>query len=73
MKTCDKNLASDKKTPEKLCGKPATVSSSRRTRHRCEAHHEGFGWVPYDAKAAPPLPLPPLEVKVKKSTKKKAA
>jgi hypothetical protein len=71
MKTCDKNLAAD--TSVQLCGEPATVSSSRRTRHRCGSHHEGPGWVPYDAKVAPPPPLPPREVKAKRSTEKKAA
>ena len=44
MKTCDKNLASDKKTPEELCGKPAAVESSLSKRYRCGDHHEGPGW-----------------------------
>ena len=44
MKTCDKNLASDKKTPEKLCGKPAAVESSLGKWYRCGDHHEGPGW-----------------------------
>ena len=43
MKTCDKNLALSK-TPEKLCGEPATVESSLGKRHRCGEHHEGPGW-----------------------------
>ena len=44
MKTCDKNLASDKKTPVELCGKPAAVESSLGKRQRCGEHHEGPGW-----------------------------
>lgn len=43
-KTCDKNLA-EKKAPEQLCDKAATVTSSRELRHRCGAHCEGPGWV----------------------------
>jgi hypothetical protein len=44
MKTCDKNLAADRKAPEELCGEPATVESSLGKRHRCGEHHEGPGW-----------------------------